>query len=100
MHPRSGMIRWFGATWNAPLCTPEAKQDTPIGAVCPSCGSPIKPEQRGVTLPKGEGAADSYHLACIRYQLGCYYVHPTGYDEIPDATVETTNGEEKEDRER
>lgn len=58
---RETTLRWFGRSWNAPICQPEERVDSPVGRPCLGCNLPILAEDQGVMLPfmsiAPEGAA-------------------------------------------
>lgn len=66
-------IRWFGASWHAPVCSPDRFMSTPVGWSCFRCLFEINEEHRGIAmgLAFGDGWSEVYeHLACFLADLG------------------------------
>lgn len=66
-------IRWFGASWHAPICEPMRHMPTPVGWPCLSCEHLIGAEHRGVTmgLMFDGGWSETYqHLGCFLAGMG------------------------------
>ncbi len=67
-------MKWFGASWGAPICDPAEHIETPDGEVCPGCTRTIRPESQGVQLPwvRDDGFVDrlDWHLECFTKVLG------------------------------
>lgn len=66
-------MKWFGASWGAPVCAPEDHAPVPGGA-CAVCEKQFRDDDQGVILPFVGGPDDPpelpYHLACFRDALG------------------------------
>ena len=61
------MRKWFGESWGAQVCEPEAHTETPVGAGCLHCGEPIAEGDRGF-LDEGAGVT---HFECgLRMIIG------------------------------
>lgn len=66
-------MKWFGPTWNAPICMSETKAATPVGRACAACGIEIKGGDRGMLIPTvfddgiepPETTSLPWHLACM-----------------------------------
>lgn len=80
-----GTLRWWGASWGAPMCQPEAKVEVPLGKICHGgCDLPINLNQQGVGIPivdvtllpdygvlwRDGMPYGHYHLACFLRLLG------------------------------
>ena len=67
-----GTVRWFGESWNAPVCDPRALVETPVGEDCAwGSGAPIKAGDQGVGIPDGStGFYVWYHLDCWLRVIG------------------------------
>lgn len=67
-------IRWFGESWDAPICDPERHIPTPVGWTCHHCLSPIEEYQRGVLMgllfEVGGWSEVHTHLACFLADMG------------------------------
>jgi hypothetical protein len=80
-------IRWFGASWDAPICDPAFESEAPLGEKCVDCGKPVEEGQRGLIKTVSpqilggllfrwwsdgkERIVAAYHLACFeRATLG------------------------------
>ena len=66
-------MKWFGRSWNAPVCGENAAVATPIGAVCPECEQQIGETDQGFILPSFDGRTTSeraYHRLCFNKALG------------------------------
>lgn len=67
-------VKWFGASWGAPVCDPALASETPVGRPCGHCDGPIAAGDRGVILPflgaETEPKELAYHHACILESLG------------------------------
>lgn len=69
-----GTVRWFGDSWQAPVCDPRTHVDTPTGLFCTECGKPIDGDDQGVTLDLLPGAGvpwtrAPWHLRCWLAQV-------------------------------
>lgn len=66
-------MKWFGASWNAPLCTPETHDERPE-LPCVRCDRSFDVTDRGVILPgvgeNGQLHEAPFHLACFLAALG------------------------------
>jgi hypothetical protein len=77
-----GTLRWFGDSWDAPVCDPRAHVDTPVGSPCwghEHLHGPLRPAviedgDQGVTLPYYPGEQTvvtiAYHLRCWLHEVG------------------------------
>lgn len=68
-----GTVRWFGRSWGASICDPEAQIDAPVGEECGRCALPIYEDDLGITTPLiGVEGRDrlAYHLDCFLASLG------------------------------
>lgn len=66
-------MKWFGRSWNAPICKPEDKVPTPKGQVCMFCDREIKYLDQGVMLPFHdihEYKLVPYHIDCLIMSIG------------------------------
>lgn len=60
-----GTARWFGESWGAPCCIPDAHVDTPAGEGCQQCGADIEPGDQGTGCPLwGTDTYVWWHLSC------------------------------------
>lgn len=66
------MSRWFGESWDAPVCDLATHAATPVGETCPDCGGGIFEGHQGLLIPWAEdGVERAYHLKCfLRDVLG------------------------------
>ena len=64
-----GTVRWFGASWNAPICDRRAHVETPADQPCGACGDPIRHGDQGVTIPYSGPETVTRAL----YHLGCWF---------------------------
>jgi hypothetical protein len=73
-------VRWFGASWGAPICERDNECDTP-STPCLRCGLPFGADDQGVVQANiDEHRQLSYrgqHIDCHLAGLGC----PTGIRE-------------------
>jgi hypothetical protein len=79
-------VRWFGASWGAPVCDPAQHTATPVGMVCSGHdhlhsdrSSFIVSGDQGVTLPY-YGRTD--RVERVAYHLDCW-LHEVGADRLP-----------------
>lgn len=66
-------MKWFGESWHAPVCRPEAFAPTPIGETCCRCWKPIRFGERGLLVPHLEPTGfveRPWHLPCWLDELG------------------------------
>lgn len=66
-------MKWFGESWNAPVCDPENKVETPVGDTCMHCADGIEATNQGVMMPFWDGVAHrmvSYHRLCLLQNMG------------------------------
>ncbi len=65
-------VRWFGDGWNAPICAPHRRVDTPVGQECAECGVAIKHDDQGVILAHFGATAvrRPWHKRCFSRSLG------------------------------
>lgn len=75
-------MKWFGASWGAPVNEDTEWAPTPIGEPCMNCDEPIDAEDQGVLIPTWRAenivTEDPWHLAChvrgivgsVGHQLG------------------------------
>lgn len=69
-----GTTRWFGASWDAPVCMPATHVPTPVGA-CVECERLIVSTDRGLLIPHvdldtSRSHMRPYHLDCFLRQIG------------------------------
>lgn len=80
-------MKWFGATWGAPICNPAHHVDTPIGQACAGCNAPIGAESWGVVVPhvgaEGHVSEWAYHRRCWMIALGFAPPHDAGKCHLP-----------------
>jgi hypothetical protein len=73
-----GTVRWFGRSWNAPICDSRAEIPVPVKLPCERCHGKIEEFDQGVQIPHmavdGVGVS-AYHLDCWFTSLGI----PTTY---------------------
>lgn len=72
-----GTVRWFGASWGAPVNEAGTRVAAPVGEQCPPCDRPIQPDDRGVGVPhvgltsyEGCGVYRWWHLDCWLREIG------------------------------
>lgn len=76
-----GTLRWFGKSWEAPVCDPRAHVETPVGMVCighdhmhQKRSRRVLPGDQGVTMPylgtTGRVERCAYHLECWLHEVG------------------------------
>jgi hypothetical protein len=77
----SATIRWFGESWDAPICDPELHIEVPVGMICfghdhmhEGRTVEIMPSDQGVTMPyvredRTVGRC-AYHLDCWLHEVG------------------------------
>jgi hypothetical protein len=58
-------VRWFGATWHAPICDPSYHIATPISRVCLFCDERIAAEDQGVVMASETPLGTVAHLRCL-----------------------------------
>jgi len=67
-------MKWFGTTWDAPICTTTAHVPVPVGMLCMHCGKPIEASHRGLVFPyHGEATEPAEvvtHLYCFAKSIG------------------------------
>ena len=74
MHDDIGTLRWFGASWGAPVNDPRAEIPTPTGEKCIYCHLRIGPHDNGISIPyMDDGFATTraaYHRECFLASIG------------------------------
>lgn len=69
-----GTVRWFGASWGAPICDPRTKIEVPIDRLCLNCGGGFFEHSRGVSTAASFSISEEgrvyYHLGCFLRNLG------------------------------
>lgn len=69
----SVVLKWFGASWGAPVCAPEDQTPVPVDR-CVVCEKQFFDDDQGIILPFVGEPDDptelAYHLACFREALG------------------------------
>lgn len=75
-------MKWFGASWGAPVCTEPDRVATPLGERCGHCDEPVVEGDYGLALPFAGGQEDPrtsipYHHGCFMEAIGikATYVH-------------------------
>jgi len=73
-HDDIGTVRWFGATWGAPVNDPRAHIPTPIGEKCTRCGEIFNDRDNGISIPYSDlesfATRIAYHRACFLADIG------------------------------
>lgn len=68
------VVKWFGKSWEAPVCDPELNTPVPVGKKCFLCKEEIKADDRGLVIPYlGEdipATEEAEHLVCFMKELG------------------------------
>lgn len=59
-----GTVRWFGRSWDAPVCDERTHVATPRGEACDECRVPIRLGQEGIGVPGATGGYHWWHLDC------------------------------------
>ena len=75
-----GTVRWFGATWHAPVCDPGNHVDTPVGAVCIHCDAEIGADDQGVTIPIAAAPGSPWTATRAVWHLDCWLAEVLGPD--------------------
>lgn len=81
-------MKWFGDSWGAPVCEPEAHTEAPVGMVCAGHDhmhenrSPtISADDQGVLIPHLTVSEyplhHAWHLDCWLHEIGADRVGPT-----------------------
>lgn len=72
-------LRWFGTSWNAPVCDEEYHTRTPVGSKCVECSKKIVENDRGIVAAAGPGVWGTWDLATegflyrvCSYHLACF----------------------------
>lgn len=82
-HADPMLVRWFGPSWNAPVCEYATHVRTPQHAHCTRCGAAIALGDQGVIMEHLDGAADASGDVLIRggsrrpVHLDCLLLHVT-----------------------
>lgn len=70
-------VRWFGESWQAPICEPDNHAETPVGAPCARCRSRIKRFERGLLIFAPDHVIEglppnrvAYHIDCFLTEIG------------------------------
>jgi len=67
-------MRWFGASWKAPVCDPDMLVLTPVGKPCAHCSRPIGLNSQGVLIPHAKDPntveLHAYHRLCVLALFG------------------------------
>jgi hypothetical protein len=59
-------MRWFGPSWNSPVCEEGEHVPTPVGEPCGYCHDLITEGQQGLVLHSSFGSGDwPIHLNCF-----------------------------------
>lgn len=61
-------MKWFGISWNAPVCDPSNKVDIPINETCIHCQKLITQFDQGFILPAIDENRRTY---TVNYHLNC-----------------------------
>jgi hypothetical protein len=67
-------MRWFGPSWNAPVCELGKHAPTPTGEFCFLCQTPIEDGDTGFVLPCADATGVCSTSSCHRW---CLLVHTT-----------------------
>jgi hypothetical protein len=76
-------MKWFGESWQAPICAPEDEVGTPVGAACLLCEAPIAEGDQGVIMPYSGELVDGLVMArMVPEHLDCFLdsILPHGVD--------------------
>lgn len=75
-----GTLRWFGASWGAPMCEDATHIEAPTDTTCAICSTLIAPADQGVRIPHlgdagiqprhGDQVYAWYHLNCFLSSIG------------------------------
>ena len=69
-------MKWFGASWGAPVCEPQDHVPCPEGRECPMCLKALQAGDQGVLLPflgareGGDPPDQPYHIRCFLKSVG------------------------------
>ena len=78
MSDELGTLRWFGATWGAPVNDPRAEIPVPLGEDCLRCHFLFDSADRGLAVAASTEISASgqvfYHLECWLDELGVPHV--------------------------
>jgi hypothetical protein len=63
-------LRWFGVSWNAPICREDRHEPVPVGQPCSQCEQPIQADASGILMwHMGENPVEDgykpYHYECF-----------------------------------
>lgn len=67
-------VRWFGETWDAPICEDGYQVESPLGEVCLYCEGVIEDGERGVLT-----AASPSIEGTFRWWIGGHEVYVAAY---------------------
>ncbi len=67
-------MRWFGPSWNAPVCFVADSVAVPVGRLCHSCDRPIDYQALGLLITQQPDLLEPeteqvWHLTCYRRYL-------------------------------
>ncbi len=66
-------MRWFGESWGAPVCAPDARVERPAGP-CGRCAEPFAEHAQGVVLAgidaEGRSREVGFHIDCFLKSVG------------------------------
>lgn len=73
-----GTVRWFGASWHAPVCDPRSHIATPSGMSCTRCDIAIDDEDQGVTIPTMARPGLPWKATRAAWHLECWLAEVVG----------------------
>ncbi len=74
-----GRIRWFGASWAAPICEPGLLVPTPIGAKCFGCQELINARDQGFLVASfGMDQQENVPKDRVAYHRECFLLSIIG----------------------
>ena len=66
-------MKWFGKSWNAPVCQSKERVKIPVKEKCFHCGKKFTRHDKGIMLPFISESGKKlvpYHLDCLLYSMG------------------------------
>lgn len=67
-----GTVRWFGASWLAPVCRADAHINTPLGELCLQCEEALESGDQGIGVPFMSGQRPRPEPRMVWYHLRCW----------------------------
>lgn len=61
-------MKWFGKSWDAPICGDTEHVDTPTDKLCFCCQEPIAENDQGLIIPylgKTTDTEEPWHTRCL-----------------------------------